>query len=746
MIGSKYRFRFILAVCICIPISAFAQEKTEPTETVAVDPTFQIPPLKEIFGKISPSKESYLTQSYPIIPAELQPVSPRYSWKELKLENLSEFKFKLSPVEASQMSITIERITEVSKSPNTKLAMEAQYLLGDVNLALAMSGDNSKYKTSYDSFLQAIKLYPNSQYALRASYHMGIALLNMKKYRECVNWAHRQEARWSDDAQWSGYFRSLAMEAYFMQGRYIRSEDYMWDLANRINIDSLSSHLALRYGDALFWQARYPEAKEWYRVMQVYLNLASTLTEWMSKLYYAETFFQLGEYEEAQKQYSGLLDTMPDVVPRELIAYRLLEIKIINGLDINEAIIQASEIANKLHKDHSLPVLAWATELEEYRLTVYDGTVEELNKIRERLINFRKQRLPKALHREARLVHAMLEWKTNNEDAALNLLWTISPMHRVESKVDLLSQTVSDMVVAMLDQMANKYEAADKKLDFLSIADKWRMSIHHSKYRAAIALTIAKAYVESGLTSAGARLYQRLLMDLSLSESMRSRLLVQLAHAYSLLEKQDLVGKVLKLITEVPTDRDERRAYRMVQTLHAVAEKNYDQCSLHLSELLKEGVRGDELFEYALQGAKCARKAGKFEEADRFLRMMGVDGEIPQFTTLTTSQIRQWTMDGLYEKITMLVDQGKFDEAFSIFNAIQAELPNAVPPVETVFTMVRAYRQIFRPDDAISLWKSYSEKEGSDKTSNFGNQYTDLLDLLARTELIPRASSSEAVQ
>ncbi len=82
------------------------------------------------------------------------------------------------------------------------------------------------------------------------------------------------------------------------------------------------------------------------------------------------------------------------------------------------------------------------------------------------------------------------------------------------------------------------------------------------------------------------------------------------------------------------------------------------------------------------------------------------------------------------------MDEEKYDFALTVFDKVNKAQTNAVPPLETIFLLIRAHRQQGQPDEAVQLWKDYAENAKS-LPQNFKDEYAHLLEMLAKMELVP---------
>jgi len=724
------------------PVVVAPVEQKSTAAAADTDDVFATPPIASLIGAISPTHEPYLLSYLPQIPYQLAPLPPEFSWDDIGFPTLRAWSFVVEPAVAQQYREIAEAIAK-DTTTDSEHAMEKKFLVSDLWFALALSGEKKYLTLARDAYEQALDAFPSSPHALRASYNLGVAFLLLQQYRECTALANRQESRWLKDPKWAGLFRSIAMEAYFMRARFVRAEDYLWDLAHRMDRSELSSQLALRYGDSQFWQRHFPEAIEWYETMHDFLDAAAVDAAKSSRLYYAESLFQVGRIADAAKQYAFVTNAGVKEFPDAFIKYRLLECQLVAGMDHEKALWELTSFMNQIRDDATKLLIYSAAQVQRARVIAQGTDTAFYTKAWAEMDELVRAPLVEMLHREARFMEGILHWRLGETTATMRVMKSLVPTLLAERRSDVLAHAASDVIVLMLLDAVPKYWQSKSQGEFLVVCDRYKNAIELTQFKAPMLVYIGHAYLESNMLAAGARLYQRMLSDLDLLRAQKERIILELARAYGAMKENDLLGKTLSLLSQEPIDAKNRHLYFLVKSVYAVGQGHFDECADDFGQLLKEGVHGNEVFSFALQGARCARRAKKYEQADQFIAMTGIKDAVPANSLSTSIEIQQWQDQAVFEKIALMASFEKVDEASALFEQMQTAKASVVPPLETVFLMMRAYRGLHQPDKALGLWKMYSDAFKTIPADRH-DQYTQVLELLGRSELVPTGGAKEA--
>lgn len=717
------------------PPAAAEVPAAAPAEPIAPTPPqgpFSLPTYEVVISPIAPTRGKYLERLFPVVHETLPMIWTDYPWDQVEVPPLTAAQPVFNYGEQKHFARLLA-LWGRQPEPNSTLSEVKKFLRADLLHVLARSGDGTRWSTVRDAYLEALETYPASSYAVPASYHLALVLLQLRDYHGAVSLAQRQEARWEADPKWAMPFRTLLMEAYYRRGRYVRAEDYLWELArSSLRREEMTSHLALRYGDSLFWQARYEDAVAWYEKVQDLLQASTTEAGMISRLYYAESLFQLGKSDLARPQFEALEKQTSVRLPNQLLKFRLTECDIEGGVPITVALQRMRSIIALDDRSE----VAFVAEMAWIRMVLRAGLQEHFADAQIKLQAIERSRPSRRLSEELYLLGALLDWRGGSISAAVERLraFFLHVSHRTDVR---LVAAASDFTSLLLSDLAAVYFKREDRAGFLMLCHELRYAIQRSNYKLYPLIWVARAYVETGMTGSAARLYQRLVMELELTPAQRDFVLLQLAHTYSQLGEMGLAGKALAIVAQVPQDPLSQHLYYLLRATQFVATQQYDQCVGELEQLMKGGVRGDELHTVALQASICARKAKRFPEAIKFIGMVA-DEHASILRNNLSPQMQRWQTQALFEKINVLAAMGSASDAVRLFEQLQAMIPPAVPPLETVFSAVESYRQLGDPDRGAILWKQYAGNTPA-VPEDIRDQYAKLLELLGQTELLPVA-------
>ncbi|MBI4239263.1 MAG: hypothetical protein HY696_12720 [Deltaproteobacteria bacterium] len=731
--AAKGRRKVRVAPSAAPPVEAVSP--APPAEPITPTPPpgpFSLPTYEVVISPISPTRGKYLERLFPLVHEALPMLWPDYPWDQLEVPPLATTQPVFNFGEQKHFKRLLE-LWDQRPEPNPTLLEVKKFLRADLLHVLARSGDGTRWSAVRDAYLAALETYPSSVYAVSASYHLALVLLQLRDYHGAVTLAQRQEARWEADPKWAMPFRSLLMEAYYRRGRYVRAEDYLWELARAtLRREDLTPHLALRYGDSLFWQARYEEAVVWYEKVRELLEAATTEAGAVSRLYYAESLFQLGKWDLAQPQFAALEKQTNLRMPNQLLKFRLVECDIESGVPATIALQRLRSIVALDDRSE----VALVAEMAWIRMVLRSGLHEHFADAQLKLQAIERSKPGRRLSDELYLLGALLDWRGGSIASAVERLrgFFLHVSHRTDTR---LVAAASDFTSLLLSDLAAVYFKREDRAGFLMLCHELRYAIQRSNYKLYPLIWVARAYVETGMAGSAARLYQRLVMELELTPAQRDFTLLQLAHTYSQLGEIALAGKALAVVSQVPQDPLSQHLYYLLRATQFVAAQQYDACVSELEQLMKGGVRGDEIHTVALQASICARKAKRFPDALKFIGMVA-DEHANILRNNLSPQLQRWQTQALFEKINVLAAMGSATDAVRLFEQTQTMIPPVVPPLETVFSAVQSYRQLGDPDRGAALWKQYGGN-ASTVPDDIRDQYAKLLELLGQTELLPVA-------
>lgn len=464
-----------------IPQQLYAEE-VKP-EVVAEASVPRAAPLVRHLHLLSPSKESYLNPSWPIVKIGLQPADIFFDLQKLGYEDVKEISNPPSDWEIKQYKKIIAQIDAeaANLSTNEDISKEKARLKTHLSLILTLSGSRDLAKETHKALKSAIANTKEPEILLPLVYNLGLLYLHSGYFREAADLAHQYEARYEKEKQWVGFFRSLTIESYFARGRYLRAEDYLWDLATKIGKEDLIPHLALRYADSLFWQQKYAAVVEWYKNTQVqsYLDDSNALRK-LSRLYYAESLFQTGQYDEAREQFNLFKNTRAEgEAVLDMLTYRLLECDITGEPDLKKSAARLYTFALKesVGNLQSVALTEWA------RLLVKSGDADlnMLTSAHALLNSHSLKKLPVPLLKELLMSRAMLEYSMNDKKAALATLARIVPTKYVRDVLDPFIRELADISTALLEELAPTYWDTKDYAGFLIECDRFSQMIQMSK-------------------------------------------------------------------------------------------------------------------------------------------------------------------------------------------------------------------------------------------------------------------------
>ncbi len=702
-------------------------EKKEPkaAQEIPIDKSFDQPSLSDQITLLSPSREPWVKKYYPVVPESFKLIVPNFDWAALGITPPQEWTYGGKTYDTLNDIVTTQM-----KATGADQLEERTYLKADLLLFAHWQEEKNQLTKAMEAYQEAITKFPKSSHAIRAIYHTAMIKIIMGQYRECVDLVYQNESLWKDQPEWIGRFRSIVMEAYFLRGRYARSEDYIWDLASRLNKEDLSSHLALRYGDSLFLQGKFSEAADWYQNMRSFLESTDTTAGKISRLYFAESLFQMGKSAEAKDQFEKANPT--DQQAAEIAAYRILQCQLEQEKTPEKFISKFQSLVGE-SADTTIRQLA---QVQAARLLTSRGDSLLQETAISRLRMFLNDRVIAAMQPDVLLTLGTLQALKGDDISALRSLSPLIPVVVLPDKITPLERTASNIAVILILGRAHKYQEVHDPEGFLLLCERWNHAIQISSIKLPLLVEIGHTYMESGMSLAASRLFKRILVELHPSPEQKVKITLKLAQTYQDMGALDLSSETLNLLPQPPEDVTQRKIYHLIKVSAALKQENFEECIKQYDELLKSGVTGDELFKFSVDAAICARKAKKYDDALKFIGILGVsDDKIPS-TEGVSADVKKWQTVGIFEKMTVLTAMNQPKEAIELFEQFRSKSPDSAIPIEIVFSIVKAYQQEHRPDDAETLWKEFSDKNTS-LPDNLKTQYSQTLETLSQRELLP---------
>ncbi|MBF0492331.1 MAG: hypothetical protein HQM15_06075 [Deltaproteobacteria bacterium] len=708
-----------------------------------------IPILKgqEEISSVSPNQDAPLAKDYPLYPARLKIFMPSYDWKEL---GLVEFDFTYYPnkQQAKVYENLIERINSLIEKHDPSLKINHYFF--KANLLHALSNMESGREDSplaleaRNAYIDALSNFPESSESLLGTYHLCVLLIKLKEYREATLLVNRQEEKWTPIKEWSVAFRTVLMESYFLRKRFIRAEDFFWVVSSKINEEDLTADFALRYGDCLFMQQQFSKAVEWYKHAERFLDSKESSIVPYSKLYYAEALFQIGESEQALKIFKEIQEAPFHQSVKDYIEYHILQMELKNTGQLalyEDKFRDFHPVAPSSNLEKALAVqsarLVLKLGLEKY----YPDSIEKMEKIltKEGSENYRE---------EALFLQSLLRWKSNQKEVVYETWKNLAHSHSFQDAKDKLVSEMSEQIVNLLLKESEGYRENGEYTRLLSLLDSLEPIVEiapATENKIKLLLAAANAYTEIEMITSSSRLLQRMLFEYDLSPDLKVELALELGRNYALLGEFDLLAQILSYVHDIPSQERSQKLYLLNQAALALSEGNYLQCSQSFDHLLKIKLSAYELYKYAIQGTSCARYAGSLAQAERFLSLLPTDPSIwdettPETNPTSVSRLLEALQKRAYfEKLSLQVDQNHSAETLAEYEKLKPKIRLEDIPLDTIFQLLRAYQKNGQNDQAMELWKNYSDKTQGDWAKILNPEYPQLLNFFGDLELIPRA-------
>ncbi len=718
--------------------SASANEKQESHSTTAESLPLSLPQetgnkkfLKE-FSSISPSREFYLARNLPKAKENLRPTIPTLAYDALQTKPFP-FSWTPNPRQIREYKKKIDELQQELKSENVPQAEEKLYWLADLKLAITAPHERGKILSATNAYWKALGHYPTSKYALAGSYGLSVSLLELRWFQEALKIAYRQEIQSLKEPPMTRLFESLILEIYFQRGRYVRGEDYFWKLATFLNTEELTPHLAQRFGDTLFWEGKFQEVVDWYEKMGHFLSTSDSILAPYSSLYYAEALFQIGNFEKSMEIFSGLQHSSLPQDALGHIEYRLLEIDVHENKNRSASASRLFQLANgDPHPLSKNALLLWARIIATEKISSsYPQALEKLTS------TFDSEELPDAEKLEFLLLTAFFEEALGKTDEVLGRLDLIQRMREKSGPEE--ESLLKEAGFFTQELLLKKYEAfrnERKYLEFLDLADRYRLLIPYMPNKSELLVKAGDAYLETSMETSAVRLYQRLLFEKEIPDSEKKLLLLKLARAYALIGENDLLESTLKLVPDLPEDPEARKLYHLTHAAQAILHENYSKCVSDFEKLSELGITGEDLFRYSLQASRCAQMSGQMNRALQILSWLPLQTAQIGGNTETQSIIRSWQIKAMDERIYLLALDRRYDEVLNVYEELQKLDPEFPDRMRSRMILVDAYLQKHETETALALWKKYQDHPDPAIAPVAGTSYQQIIELLGQVEFL----------
>ncbi|QQR81102.1 MAG: hypothetical protein IPJ69_02895 [Deltaproteobacteria bacterium] len=515
----------------------------------------------------------------------------------------------------------------------------------------------------------------------------------------------------------------------------------MWQQAFDITADSVPRDLSLRYADSLFWQGKYKEVTEWYHRMAEILEPPDSEAAQISRLYYAESLFQTGQCDEALSQFNFFINTYTGYRTFPEIRLREIECDVIKTKDFKKAIANLQRLLLKPSSQQTdwriNTGLAAETFLSRLQLLSIDASaVPELTaKLTRRL----QTKIPDWEREDILYTLAMNQWAEGKRGEAVDTLMTLSQSDLVlrhqSPWIPLMTQAFS----LFLSEEGPRYVNAHHEFDFLKILNSLNEFVSKAPHQQEIALWASRAYLRKSLPLPAIRLLQSIYFNEEMTPLFQSLYTMELAQAYLDIGEKDLMKSAFQLINKDLLSTDELQHYYVIKSDMDQMEGLYADCNEDYKEIFKLPITASKLLNFSLQGAICARKAKKIEDAENFITHFDeVDAILaerlkdPKAVVDVRGDIQ---MRSLFERINILIAKEDFENAIRTFERVTKVLPDVKPPIDTLFLVVDAYRKSKGSDFAVQAWQTY-QNSYSEFPEGFANLYAETLDTFARADLV----------
>ncbi len=744
-IVSNLGFSLIFLFGFLFSTQIFAEPADENNNLV----NFPMPSISDVVLPIPLDRQTYLNQFYPKVPVTLAPLMPEYPWEEMGVTELMPWHYALKDVDLETYTRIADNLNQQLQSKeHIDYEMEKYYLLADIYFNLSINGKTQFTDPSIQAYTKAIEKFPNSLYEARASYQLALINLRAKDFNESTRICLKhQVGQWEKYPEWVKLFRDLLMETYYLRGRYIKVQDFLWFVANSINKDELTPILALRYGDSLFWDGRYPEAVDWYEKVTDLLNDPNSELARYSRIYYAESLFQIKRDEEALALFLKYKETDAKKEPTYIVDYRIAALHILaNKAEAANAILRDLLLSPK----HPQYQLALAARLQLVRMVLNEPDIDkklikhpasQKYRLGTFLAEFKETQYMDPLVKEALYVIGLIQWNMGKKNIAVETIYRIMSQEIYKEKAEKFNQEVSDALLLMLTEISSEYFEKKDYLGYLKMVEKVNMAIWNTSFPESFLFRIGNLYEKIPLYSAAARIYQRVLFDFKPNEIQQKMLKLHLAYVYSETGENELAEKVMSEVGDIPDNESAKKMALLAEASIALKKQNYAGCLQSYIQFLQMGVKGTELFKYSLAAAQCARLANNYATALKYLELLGITDDQIIFDN-NSKEIYQFQMLALTERFKTYNAMKQYEQVTRLYEKIAASTTQQISwQLDSMFAVIDAYIKQHKPDVAMALWQEFS-KNNKNIPDNFKSEYEKYLQLQSELELVPHRVSS----
>lgn len=224
------------------------------------------------------------------------------------------FKNAVSSFKEKSYQKSIEQLKEITvRFPKEDITQFAYYLMGDCYSKMAQAGDEELLKEAVSAYLQAVMTYPVSEEAPRGLYQAGRGLFLQGFYYEAI----AQMNRISSSYPKSSYVQKGMVAKgiiYFSQKKYRLSESVLLKVVNSDAASDLEKGLGtLWLANSFHMEGGYAKARELYKAVE------KAWPEHLegSRLFIllmGENLLILGDYEDSRKLFGIYVKRYPDSV------------------------------------------------------------------------------------------------------------------------------------------------------------------------------------------------------------------------------------------------------------------------------------------------------------------------------------------------------------------------------------------------------------------------------------------------
>lgn len=662
--------------------------------------------------------DPWVRDFYPRTNLRLPALKSEYPQDILTRAGLESFTFSINDSQIDLYRIARDHLLEDIKA-RPVVDPKLYFLLGDIELTLGFIGDLPMLAEARLHYERGLALEPKTDIAANAWYNLAMSMMESGESLDAIKILRIQEQRFSNRPEWLRHARQLLMEAYFRKGRFERAEDYLWMIAKETTERSVESGMILRYGDALYGRGEFQLAADWYRKYPELLDVpkADAMAR-TSAIHYAESLFQLGQFQEARTIFAALMERPDDL--QQYFEYRLAECDSMIDGKIIDARTRYQDLARRYL---SFPV-GQASRVALLRLDALEygsatGPVSTVVK------NMKDMQLLPPIRRSADEVAAWIAYKQGKFDDVLAVLDRYGG-NRGKSRSDLWT---NDMTVAALVALLPAALKEKRALEYLQLCNRYAERIRSSHAMDRAIYAIAQAYIAARMDVVAERVLTRLLDRFELSPEMADRVNIVLAGLA--LEGDDAAAAEAMLARIKQPERHQQDVdYLAARAKLQYLNKDYERSIETIKAMTALPLDGTERLEADLLMAKNLRALGKYEEALNLV--MAIVGPLESYPQQAMEELQN---AALAEAMAISVTEGNFAKAVVLFERVQEPFLKAQPPMDAILMIVSAYDALGKHDEAQALWLQVA-KNDERVEKELAQGYDAYLKTKRQTELI----------